>query len=911
MPDIHWLNGGISLVIALSLAFWERRRLLWQVSLDSSKPSLFHRLVFPILVCFSVWHAWQFVWLGDDAYISFRYAQNFARGQGLVFNLGEWVEGFTNFLWTLLLGCLGRLGFSIPYTALCLDLASMIGVIWVTQKVIQTVISRDQATTSVSLTWSALALSGCAPFVIYGTSGLETMPAIFCVLVGLWTGLSQRLILSGLFFVFAAMMRPDHILFWGCMGLALAIEDLLSHSGSVFTRLKWRRYLSFTLPLIAVFIPYFCFRWWLYGDFFPNTYYAKSGGLSYFSQGFIYLGVFLGNTAGYLWMPLWMRVLAIGGLSTDTLKLRVFSGLSTLIFGAYVAKVGGDFMENRFYLVLLPLSLVTIESVVRLELNQGIKRRWLYAFCTLTLAMLLTRVELIKPYQKRWHIAAEHTWYQVKQLYPLKIHSRYFNYGTRLGKMFEQSEYKPRIAYPCVGLMAFYSDLPIVDTYGLVNRRIAHKTISQRGRPGHEKRGSLEEVLAEGAVLSHDMFGSKKDYPYLAVKMAGTTLYLLQDLGTLKEKLHSIRGIQWPKNPDVEIREALQEGAREPLLHLQSLGERVLSAEHRERVSQALESIDDFETSELTEWEVQGAHPRVGHTRWVGLSGAQALRLPQKMNIILSRPLSLKKGESIHGLIAGGGEKHQKVSLYQGDELVSEYSSTGQKFFSPFALTPEGAGEYRLVISSREGKQELWVDALHRQSVYPLQRSLQKSPLSSKGLYALWVRARAQLPASDDLLISFARQHFEFRWSLDELPEGTLIKGHAFGYGPVSSPIGKQGSLFGPVHGAFMSSYHQGDRSAGRVELPKFKLSGEPIHFLIAGGQDCERVYLSLEVEGVQRAKRCGKRDERFRHEAIQTSEWAGQTGQLVIVDQSTQGWGHIMVDEIVMERAKTNAENN
>ena len=36
----------------------------------------------------------------DDAYISFRYAQNAIRGYGLVFNPGERVEGFTNFLWT-------------------------------------------------------------------------------------------------------------------------------------------------------------------------------------------------------------------------------------------------------------------------------------------------------------------------------------------------------------------------------------------------------------------------------------------------------------------------------------------------------------------------------------------------------------------------------------------------------------------------------------------------------------------------------------------------------------------------------------------------------------------------------------------------------------------------------------------
>src|SRR5215212_3588570 len=39
----------------------------------------------------------------DDAYISFRYAYNLVEGHGLVFNEGEYVEGYTSLLWTLLM----------------------------------------------------------------------------------------------------------------------------------------------------------------------------------------------------------------------------------------------------------------------------------------------------------------------------------------------------------------------------------------------------------------------------------------------------------------------------------------------------------------------------------------------------------------------------------------------------------------------------------------------------------------------------------------------------------------------------------------------------------------------------------------------------------------------------------------
>ena len=44
--------------------------------------------------------------LTDDAFISFRYVRNLLEGHGLVFNPGEYVEGYTNFLWILELAAL-------------------------------------------------------------------------------------------------------------------------------------------------------------------------------------------------------------------------------------------------------------------------------------------------------------------------------------------------------------------------------------------------------------------------------------------------------------------------------------------------------------------------------------------------------------------------------------------------------------------------------------------------------------------------------------------------------------------------------------------------------------------------------------------------------------------------------------
>ena len=50
----------------------------------------------------------------DDAYISYRYAEQLVAGHGLVFNPGERVEGMSNALWTLLLAGLNMLGMPLP-----------------------------------------------------------------------------------------------------------------------------------------------------------------------------------------------------------------------------------------------------------------------------------------------------------------------------------------------------------------------------------------------------------------------------------------------------------------------------------------------------------------------------------------------------------------------------------------------------------------------------------------------------------------------------------------------------------------------------------------------------------------------------------------------------------------------------
>src|SRR4029450_300392 len=45
----------------------------------------------------------------DDAFISMRYGKNLADGNGLVYNPGERVEGYSNLAWTLILAGLHKI----------------------------------------------------------------------------------------------------------------------------------------------------------------------------------------------------------------------------------------------------------------------------------------------------------------------------------------------------------------------------------------------------------------------------------------------------------------------------------------------------------------------------------------------------------------------------------------------------------------------------------------------------------------------------------------------------------------------------------------------------------------------------------------------------------------------------------
>ena len=209
-------------------------------------------------------HLW---FLTDDAFISFRYARNWADGLGLRFNPGDGqpVEGFSNFLWTALLAGLKLAGLDMVALSVWISFALGLLLLFFLYRTLTK--DLDAAPAAVFLGLLCAALSPA--FAAWSTGGLETM-LFTCLLFLAFRWLlsiseGSKPIEAGIAAGLLALTRPEGII-WG---LVLAV--LCYH------RSRRRKTVGLYIAvLLAFFVPYLAVRWVYFGYPLPNTYYAKS-----------------------------------------------------------------------------------------------------------------------------------------------------------------------------------------------------------------------------------------------------------------------------------------------------------------------------------------------------------------------------------------------------------------------------------------------------------------------------------------------------------------------------------------------------------------------------------------------------------------------------------------------------------
>jgi len=256
-------------------------------------------LIIGAVVIFGIGSAISKAWLSDDAFISFRYAENLSNGNGLVYNVGERVEGYTNFLWTTTLAGGMHLGISPEVLSKALGLLSfaiLAGLLFCHSY------KRRKSLSSAFLPLAALALLLTRDMQVFATSGLET--AFFTMLIFaayetiVWRESRSAYLIGGLLLTCASLTRPDGLVLY-----ATAIVFVQLFSASPMAE-RTRAAIALLLPGLLIYVPYFLLRWQYYGQFFPNTYYAKSAALPYYSQGLMYLWLFVKTYYIFFTIPL-------------------------------------------------------------------------------------------------------------------------------------------------------------------------------------------------------------------------------------------------------------------------------------------------------------------------------------------------------------------------------------------------------------------------------------------------------------------------------------------------------------------------------------------------------------------------------------------------------------------------------
>ena len=425
-----------------------------------------------------LWHAsryWPFI--ADDALISLRYAKRLVLSHGLTWNDGERVEGYSNLLWILICAGFGRLGVDLIAAARALGIVSSLATLGAIAISRRPTSLRSSVPASIGL--AIFAVPGCT--AIWTIGGLEQplMTALF-----VWAAVlvcftlddpqpARRVWVAGILLGLVCLTRPDGpVLCGGLMiGFVLAVG---------VTRRSWAIVFSLAAPCLVAVVGQTLFRRAYYGDWVPNTAYAKvaltKGRIEF---GFHYVTGSLRPLAGIYFFAAVAFIAAF--LRGSAVRKRVLLiGIPLLLWLAYVALVGGDFFPayRQLVVAIALCALLAVEGMTALRLR-GLRTE------IVALAIAVGAIADLFVQQARdpenTRAADEHWEWD----------------GERVGHFLKDTFGKdaPLLAVDAAGCLPYFSDLPAVDMLGLNDRYLA------RHRPTDFGMGPLGHELGNGQYV--------------------------------------------------------------------------------------------------------------------------------------------------------------------------------------------------------------------------------------------------------------------------------------------------------------------------------------------------------------------------------------------------------------------------
>lgn len=327
---------------------------------------------------------WRLFWfLTDDAYISFRYVSNSLMGYGYVWNFPPFrpVEGYTNFLWILLLDAVWRV-FHVPPPASANYLTLMCSFLTLVMLSVMTLRMKWRA----ELRPHRVAFVGLLllfvltnrTFLAWTSSGLET--AMFTLFVVGWVFCALSVQTSFRWLAFSTTLTASLMELTRPDGMLYATGTLIL-LGYVF--IKKRHTLKIAQCLAAaplLLIPlHLAWRFKTYGQLLPNSYYAKH--VTWWPEsGLRYALSFFLEYALWMWIAL-AAVVAFRKGTRATIK-HEFSFAPAIVFATllchflyYTIVVGGDHFEYRVFnhfIVLIPYSFLWLLNRTAMRSSRAI-----------------------------------------------------------------------------------------------------------------------------------------------------------------------------------------------------------------------------------------------------------------------------------------------------------------------------------------------------------------------------------------------------------------------------------------------------------------------------------------------------------------------------------------------------------
>jgi hypothetical protein len=385
------------------------------------------------LIIFAVYVFFFWEYSIDDAFITFRYAENLIDGHGLVFNPGDRpVEAFSNFLWLLILAGFYALGFPTYFVAKVLGAGffPLTAFLW-------RLFLKDREDDYLFL---APILFLVAPFAAFwAVSGLELGLHSFLISAAIISA-SRKSYWAALFWALVVLSRPEGFLVaLGFISVAWILERRYGAADN--------NYSIIILSAVAVtFLSLVVFRLIVFGYPMPNTFYMKSR--------FTYQGLTeLGKISIYF-LPLILTFIW-GAIKTDK---RSKSGRAAILCGfLFILQAGISALalavmnfHGRYLVSFLPLLFIAGFhglGFVRRRLLSGITLAAIFICPLFPLKSIIATIE-----NERGIIAAQKQFVEWAQPLPAET----------------------RLSITDAGRIPYFSRKYYIDIWGLASHDIAH-----------------------------------------------------------------------------------------------------------------------------------------------------------------------------------------------------------------------------------------------------------------------------------------------------------------------------------------------------------------------------------------------------------------------------------------------------